>query len=60
MASVDSAGSAGFEMADMASDNAVVVVKDEFTSDASEGRVWRMQMDRWYAAVTMNSIDVVN
>ena len=29
-------------------ENTSVVVKDEFSSDASEGRVWRMQMDRWY------------
>jgi hypothetical protein len=32
--------------------SAVVAVSQEpeFTSDASEGRVWRMQMERWFVA----------
>jgi hypothetical protein len=45
-ASLASTDSASIEMTEVV-ENTSVVVKDEFSSDASEGRVWRMQMDRW-------------
>ncbi len=48
-ASVDSS-SGNFEMTEIGTGEEIVpVVKDDFVSDASEGRVWRMQMDRWFA-----------
>ena len=46
-ASLASVESTSIEMTEVV-ENTSVVVKDEFSSDASEGRVWRMQMDRWY------------
>ncbi len=46
-ASLTSVDSSGFEMTEIVNEPAVVV-QEEFSSDASEGRVWRMQMDRWY------------
>jgi hypothetical protein len=46
-ASLTSVDSSGFEMTEIVNEPAVVV-REEFSSDASEGRVWRMQMDRWY------------